>query len=383
MKMTQLYMGDNFCTIYKLAFHRLQKFLVANGYKLATTSQEADVLVAGVCASFEADEAMAQVLLDKFTRTGKPLYIIGCMVRVKPDKMPVSNLFYSWEYERLAKELVPEPSVAWEDIALPSGFRCREDYRIYNPQKQFVGLCFGCAFDCSYCSHKLGAGGLVSRSEEDILNQIRGLLHQNVSTIVLTGIDTASYGKEIGTSFPELLERIILSTDRWVNYHIAQFNPEGIDSKATREQMVRLCSLPYVTELQLPIQTTSSRLLRLMNRNYDIKNVTEFIDHVRRGNSKLYWRTDLLVGFPTETMVELEDSAEFAIQYFDEVAVYGYEYKPGSPIDKMSLPRLDANVIDQRKQKAIRRLSDAGLLVHSGGQDTQSLLKVDEFKEQK
>ena len=86
--MMQIYMEDNFCTIYKLVFHRLQKFLVSNGYELATTSQEADVLVAGVCASFEADEAMAQVLLDKLTRTGKPLYIIGCMVRVKPDKMP-------------------------------------------------------------------------------------------------------------------------------------------------------------------------------------------------------------------------------------------------------------------------------------------------------
>jgi len=337
---------------------------------------EADILIAGVCAAFDADEERSITILSKLN-IGKPLYVIGCMVAVRPDKMPdKAHLFYSWEYKKLFVELVPEPVVDWGDIELPTEFRCREDYRIYDTTKHFVGICTGCAFECFYCPHKIGAGNLVSRRMDEILIQIHKLLSNGVKTIVLTGIDTASYGKDIGTSFPELMENILtLTGNHSINYHIAQFNPEGID-----ERMVQCCSNPHITDLQLPIQTTSPRLLKIMNRNYKIDDVTNFIKYVRDKNSNLFLRTDIMVGFPTESSVEFSDTVEYAASKFNEVAVYRYESKDCTPIEKLELPLCSPSVVDYRMEQAGKYLKWIGCLFHFGGQDTTSLLLSDKKK---
>ena len=199
---------------------------------------------------------------------------------------------------------------------------------------------------------------------------------------MLTGIDTASYGKDIGSSLPELLEEILVLPGNAVRYHIAQFNPEGIASARQRAQMARVCSDARVTDLQMPIQTASTRLLKLMGRNYTAADVLDFVARVRKANKGLFLRTDLLVGFPTETDEELAETVAFVARcHFNEVAVYGYEYKEGTQIALSGLPLWDAKTIKARVQEASRQLRAANLLVHSGGQDIGTLIQSDRSKE--
>ena len=146
--------------------------------------------------------------------------------------------------------------------------------------------------------------------------------------------------------------------------------------------MVQCCCDRRVTDLQLPIQTTSSRLLKLMNRKYTASSVVAFVEQVHHTNDTLFLRTDLIVGFPTETQEELEESLMFVIRYFDEVAVYGFELKKGTPIAATSLDMWDSETIAKRVQEATSRLDKAGLLVHSGGQEVLSLSLSDQKKEQ-
>lgn len=381
----KIYMNDNLCTIYKLNFHRLSQYLANNYHQVVDDPKNADAMIAGVCAAFDADENRSIALLVPMTQENKPTYIIGCMVKVNPERLPSASFYASWEYGKLIADLVPAPRPGTSFDSLPTEFRTKDDYRIYNLKKQFVGVSWGgCAFECSYCPHKLGAGLQSSRKQDDIIEQVLSLIDKGTETIVLTALDTASYGFEWqSSSFARLLLGIleVIPKDRQIAFHIAQFNPEGINKPEEKELMTEACSDPRVKDIQFPIQTTSPRLLKLMNRHYDISKVEEFIVQVRERNSKLYFRTDLLVGFPTETEDELDETLSFTNKFFNEVAVYGYEHKKGTPISDAGTPCLDSCTITQRTSKAIEILLSGGLNVHSGGQKINTLLKSDIFKE--
>ena len=374
-------MQDNLCTIYKLAFNQLFQCLLANGYHGTQHPSEANILIVGVCASFEADEKRSLEAIAALSQYGKPLYVIGCMVSTLPRALDTyRKTFRSWEYSELLDEVTPNCQIPLESISLPSTFRCTEDYRVNDPTKHYVGICFGCAYACSYCLHKIGAGNLVSRPQVEIIDQIQTLAGNGTKTIVLTGIDTASYGKDIGSSFSSLMGTILTRSQEGIKFHIAQYNPEEINKTASCNHMVNICSDPKVVDLQLPIQTTSSRLLGLMNRHYTSDTIEDFVIKVLLVNPGLFLRTDIIVGFPTETESEFLDTVAFVARYFKEVAVYRYEHKLCTPINKLGLPLLSRTIVDRRMEQAYRILRNSNVLVHSGGQDIDSLMWSDQRK---
>jgi tRNA A37 methylthiotransferase MiaB len=211
---------------------------------------------------------------------------------------------------------------------------------------------------------------------------VRSLNDGTTKTIVLTGTETACYGEDIGTSFAILLDRILGIINPHVDLHIAQFNPEGLRLETDPKYawyMLSLFADPRVKDIQLPIQTTSPRLLALMNRRYSPDALGRFLTNlIDTGGTSL--RTDLLVGFPTETMEEFAESVTYARRYFDEVAIYRFEMKKGTPVYGMGLtPVAGADVVWRRKS-AMDLLRQSGLLVHSGGQDVETLLENDRAK---
>ena len=361
-----VYMKDNLCTVYKLVFHRLGRFLTANGHTIVADAADADVNIAGLCGAFEADEGRSADMFQTMRRNGKPTYAYGCLTRVRPDLIHGERTFASWQAADLAEALAPRADTSWESVSLPSEFQSREDYRVYNPSKQFVGISTGCAFECTYCPHKLGAGEMVSIPRRQILHEVRRLVDQGTQTIVMTGIDTACYGRDIGLTFPELLRDVLdlIRPDMYV--HIAQYNPEGL--RANPELMSRCCADRRVSDFQLPVQTSSSRLLAMMGRDYSADEAEDFIRQTRRLNDTIMFRTDLMVAFPTETQAELDASIDFVGRNYDEIAVYGFEPKRDTEIVSTGVAMFDHAEITRRMDYAFRKLTDRGLLVHSGAQ---------------
>lgn len=375
-------MKDNLCTVYKLLFHKMQSFLVHNGYELVDDAFKSDICLAGVCAAFRADEKRSIALVNDMKKTGKPVYVYGCMTQVNPSRIGSPLQFASWRADYLMKELTREDVSFWNEGSLPNDFRCKSDYRIYNPHKKFIGISTGCSFHCSYCPHQKGSGKIMSLSPKDILGQIRSIDPESVETIVITGIDTACYGVDIGSSFSALLKQILEILDQRVQVHIAQFNPEGLffNGRTTRE-LLDLFSDKRIRDIQLPVQTASRRLLKLMHRDYSLNKLEGFITSLRSQNDSVMLRTDLLVGFPTETVAELDRSIDYVCRLYSEIAVYAFEMKKGTPISSLGLPAIDAEEVERRRRHALENIRGAGLLAHSGGQKIKTLLDNDRAKE--
>ncbi|GBU23464.1 hypothetical protein R83H12_00075 [Fibrobacteria bacterium R8-3-H12] len=388
----KLFCRDNFCTVYKLQLNFLITYLMGKGVDIVYNPAQADVIILGLCAAFEADEARSIKIIEEnlYISVGevenKRIIVYGCFSKVREDilkKYPEIKNIYLWEIDKILNELCIDCDDfhPYESI-WPSNFRLKEDYRVYDKKKKFIGISTGCSFNCIYCPHKLGSGNLKSRKHDSILEQINQLENEDVERIILTGTDTAAYGKDLGIVFADLLEAVIAELSKMqknIKIRIAQFNPEGLDDKY--EKLLRLCKDNRVEEFQMPIQTSSNRLLNIMNRKYTKDKISGFIEELKKDNKNIFLRTDLIVGFPTETIDELLESVDFAKKYFNEVVVYKFEFKKGTAMDKCKFDYFSEQEKEERKRSVYEILEKARCIHHSGGQDIDSLISSDIQKE--
>jgi tRNA A37 methylthiotransferase MiaB len=137
-----------------------------------------------------------------------------------------------------------------------------------------------------------------------------------------------------------------------------------------------------IKEFQVLIQTSSSRLLRIMERKPVVKKLKPFFKKVRKVRPDILLRTDIIMGFPTATEQEEMGTLKFSVEFFDEIAVHGFERFPHTRIEKMNLPFYAQNEIDRRVAAALEFLSRyPKILVHRGGQVYRTLIDIEKPKD--
>ncbi|PLX66989.1 MAG: hypothetical protein C0603_09985 [Denitrovibrio sp.] len=369
---------EGMCTVLRLQMHKIKLALESTGASIVDNSSNADISVIGTCSAFKADEART---IKKITdnKSEKPLYAYGCMCTVNPDELNADKLFSSWDAASLVKDVTGVDIDNFDDIILPGEFKNKDEYRIFDPSKKFLGITFGCSFDCTYCPHKLGVGCAFSYSPEGILKRIKEYnSDESIKTIYLTGTDTACYNYN-GKSFAYLLKEILKISRKDIEYRISQFNPEGLFTD--KEYLTNQLQDERVTELQTPIQTVNSDLLTLMKRYYKACDVADVIADIKTKNPNIYLKTDIMIGFPNETLEDVVESVNFCLEHFAEIAIYKFELLNNAPIYKMNLPQIDSKEKEKRYQYALQKIESHGLNVHSGGQKLNTLISSDRKKE--
>lgn len=373
---------DNMCTTKKLEVKRIHDYFIANGWTIAPEMNQADIIICPTCVGWKIKEQKSLECLRIANSLQKKVVSFGCLNNFNPSGVaavhdglciPAQNL------EQVAS-LIEEPKVKFHEIPEPSTFKSKEDYRLYDLTKRYVNIVDGCSFACIYCPHRIGLGRIKSRKQQEILAQIKDLVSGGVRIVVLTGMETALYGIDIGTSYPELL-KMVLEVDPSFEVHVAQFNPFGVIKYYN--DLLPLFSNSRVTDIQIPIQSSSERILKLMRRHsLDVKKIGKFIQMVRKNNKTAVLRTDLIVGFPTETEEELNESLRFVVDTFDEIAVYAIEIRKGLPIEKLKDRAYSSEEIDRRINFAVKFVEDKGKMAHKGQQgEDLSLHDVEMRKE--
>ena len=376
---------DDMCTTQKLNLARVQKWIQANSGIVVDDPGDADRILCMTCngwdllekRSYERIGALDSGFHDK-------MIVMGCVVDSHPAK--VEKLFSGPTVRTRSREalsfsgiqkLFPEFKVALADIPAQSVFRRPEDYRDYNLSKRFINIAEGCAFHCSFCTHKPGLGQRRSRRPEDIISQISTCVAEDVRVVNLMGMETALYGIDVGSSYPELL-RSVLDFSNTYEVHVAQFNPSGIHKYYA--ELLPLFQNPRVSDIQVPIQSTSPRLLKMMNRQDHTAEIGSFMTSVRNANRRAVLRTDLIVGWPTETEQERRASLDFAGSHFDEIATYSIELSPDLPAwkfqDKAFSSEESARILAESREY----LKRFNVVVHSGQQDDSSMITAEQMR---
>ena len=263
------------------------------------------------------------------------------------------------------------------DIPAPTEFRRKEDYRDYNPKRIFVNIAEGCSFACSFCTHKPGLGPRRSRSLNDILRQISNAQKTGIDILHLMGMETALWGIEFKSNYVELLDAV-LNIDENFEIHIAQFQPHGL--KLYGEDLSILMSNKRVSDIQIPIQSTSDRIMKMMNRKNHSEIISPHLKFIRKNNIRTTLRTDLIVGWPTETYEERINSLEYAAEHFDEIAIYAIELSEDLPAWKYQKDAFSHEETLEIVNFSKNYLKDKDVVVHSGQQDDATMWKLNKRK---
>ncbi len=371
---------DDMCTTQKLNLARVQKWLEANGNTVVASAEEADKLLCMTCNGWSLLEQASYDRIAKYAADySDRMIVMGCVNDSHPEKVRAiwpgptvrTNSSTTYSFSEI-EDLFPGFKVRLADIPAQSVFRRKEDYRDYSLSKRFINIAEGCAFSCSFCTHKPGLGARRSRPLDEILGQIGQCVREGVRVVNLMGMETAMWGIEFGNNYAGLL-RAVLEFDDSYEVHVAQFNPTGIHRYY--DDLLPLFQNKRVSDIQTPIQSTSSRLLKMMNRKNHSDRVGPFMKAVRESNPRVILRTDLIVGWPTETREEWLASLDFAGEHFDEIAIYTIELSPDLPAWKYQKDAFSSEKLEVIRKESAAHLAARypNVVVHSGQQDDNTM----------
>jgi len=232
------------------------------------------------------------------------------------------------------------------------------------PFKAGVNIMFGCNNFCSYCIVPYVRGRERSRNPQDIINEIRALAADGVIEVMLLGQNVNSYGKTLDepVSFAQLLSEIEkiegIERIRFMTSHPKDLSDDLIEVMKNSKKICR--------HLHLPLQSGSSRLLKLMNRKYTKEDYLELVGKIRRAIPDISLTTDIIVGFPGETEEDFEDTLDVVRKVgYDNAFTFIYSKRAGTPAatmkdqvdEKVAKDRFDRllQVIQQTCKKAAAR----------------------------
>ncbi len=216
----------------------------------------------------------------------------------------------------------------------------------------WVNIIYGCNNFCSYCIVPYVRGRERSRKKEDILKEVKSLVKEGYKEITLLGQNVDSYGKDLGdgSSFVDLINEIAKIEGkfrlRFMSNHPKDFN--GNVARAIKNN-------PHAAHsIHLPAQSGSDRILKLMNRRYTASDYLSKIEEVKREIPDCSITTDLIVGFPTETEEDFQDTISLCEKVgFDGAFTFVYSPREGTRAAVM-----DGQISDEVKKDRIMRLVD-------------------------
>jgi len=200
--------------------------------------------------------------------------------------------------------------------------------------KSGINIMFGCNNFCSYCIVPYVRGRERSREPKEIIREIEQLVQDGVVEIMLLGQNVNSYGKNLEhpMSFAQLLSEVEkiegLERIRFMTSHPKDLSDELIQVMKHSEKICR--------HLHLPLQSGSDRILKAMNRRYTKEQYVELAERIRREIPDIAITTDIIVGFPGETMEDVEETMDVIRRVsYDNAFTFIYSKRTGTPAAMM------------------------------------------------
>ena len=222
------------------------------------------------------------------------------------------------------------------------------------PFKSGVNIMFGCNNFCSYCIVPYVRGRERSREPEEILKEIRKLVDDGVKEVMLLGQNVNSYGKNLArpVTFAELLREVVkidgLERVRFMTSHPKDLSDELIQVMAESEKICR--------HLHLPLQSGSSRILKIMNRKYTKEQYLDLADRIRKAVPDIALTTDIIVGFPGETEEDFRETLDVLRRVrYDSAFTFIYSKRTGTPAAVME-DQIPEDVVKDRFDRLLKEV---------------------------
>ena len=246
--------------------------------------------------------------------------------------------------------------------------------------KSGVNIMFGCNNFCSYCIVPYVRGRERSREPKEIVREIEHLVQDGVVEVMLLGQNVNSYGRNLEhpMTFAQLLRKANqiegLKRIRFMTSHPKDLSEELIDAMRDCE---KVC-----LHLHLPLQSGSSRILKLMNRRYTKEQYLDLVDRIRAKVPDISLTTDIIVGFPGETEEDFLETLDVVRRVrYDSAFTFQYSRRTGTPAAAME-DQIPADVVKDRFDRLLAEVQEISREVTARHLHTVQEVLVESINEQ-
>jgi tRNA-2-methylthio-N6-dimethylallyladenosine synthase len=314
------------------------------GYTQVETEEAADLILYNTCSIRDkAEQKVFNRLNDykKLHKQGKRFGVLGCVAQQEGERIferapYVSLVSGSASYRKLPEMLVQleqgkQRITGLDDSQTEETFETEFTARS-NPHRGYITIIEGCDKFCAYCVVPYTRGKERSRTSTSVLNEARRMADAGYTEIQLLGQNVNSYHDPEGKRFAELLAAVGeiagIRRVRFTTSHPRDFTRDIVEAI---EAVPALCD-----HVHLPVQSGSSRVLHLMQREYTRDWYLERISWIKAAKQPISMTTDIIVGFPGETGTDFEETVTLLeeVQY-DGVFAFKYSPRPNTPAVNM------------------------------------------------
>lgn len=321
--------------------------LKERGYTFTDDQTQADAAVVNTCCFInDAKEESIQTILElaELKKTGqlKALIVAGCLAQryqaeIQKEIEEVDAIIGTTALERVVETLDEvldgkgENHLEALDKAPLGG---KERVLTTGGYFSYLKIAEGCNKHCTYCIIPKVRGEYRSVPMELLLDEARQLAGKGIKELIFVAQETTLYGMDLygEKKLPELLDRLC-EIEGLIWIRIMYCYPEEI----TQELIDVMKRQPKICHyLDIPIQSGSDRILKLMGRRTDTAQIEALVDHLREEIPDICIRTTFITGFPTETEEDFTETMEFINRMeFDRLGAFTYSPEEGTPASGM------------------------------------------------
>lgn len=367
------------CKVNSYETEGMRELFLKAGAKEVDFEAEADVYIVNTCSVTNIADRKSRQMLNRAKKRGNGAFVVaaGCYAQAAGETLTKENgvdLVIGNNRKAEVVSLVADlflnreeaERLAVADIAKEHTYEELPIETVTEHTRAFIKIEDGCNQFCSYCIIPYVRGRVRSRSEKEVLDEIRRLAKEGYHEVVLTGIHLSSYGLEWKDNAEGASEfDATLAQKKTVLPLLSLLQKvqeiEGIERIRLGSLEPRIMTEDFVKELakldkicphfHLSLQSGCDTVLKRMNRKYSTAEYEQAVQNLRKHLENPAITTDIIVGFPGETEEEFEETLEFARKIaFSQIHIFKYSRRKGTVADRMA-GQVDEPVKSERSDR--------------------------------
>ena len=328
------------CKVSQYESEAILEEAVRRGFTPVT--EGADIAVINTCTVTAEGDRKCRQLIRRLVRQSPEtkIMVCGCYSQVSPESVSAIDgvAYVCGTQNKLrtverALELLDGKAIPKIEVAPLAGADFESMRILHAPRtRAYIKIEDGCDNRCAYCKIPDARGHVRSKKIADVVAEARALTDAGVREVVLTGIETASFGADTGESLCDLLDAVN-GIDGIERIRLGSLEPT-LMRPAFLDRIAKVGKL--TPHFHLSMQSGSSRTLASMRRKYNAETALRNIENTRAALPGVQFTTDFIVGFPGETDEDFAETMEFARRVgFLATHVFKYSKRAGTPAAKM------------------------------------------------
>jgi len=327
------------CKVNLYETEALKALFEARGFVMVSHKEAADVFVINTCTVTNQSAAKSRKAIRRAVRQNPDavVAVIGCYSQMEKDVVNdipgVDIVMGTTRREKLLEHVEALLNERRHIVDVQSVKRYKRVDALNvtsfeDKTRAFVKIQDGCNQYCSFCIIPYARGPVRSRSKDDILREIQGLIDNGYKEFVLSGIHTGGYGTDLKDySFYDLLEEISNLEG------LKRLRISSIEINQINEQIIGLLKRKnvFARHLHIPLQHGANSVLKRMKRRYDIETFENTLQTIRKAIPGVAITTDVIAGYPGESDEEFETMVETIKRLrFSELHVFPFSPRSGT-----------------------------------------------------